>query len=922
MTPERWRQIQNLYHSARERETADRPAFLAEACGTDTDLRTGVEALLAEDSSRGGAVDPTQASPGSQFGPYRIEASIGKGGMGEVWKARDSRLNRDVAIKISAQQFTGRFEREAQAIAALNHPNICTLYDIGPNYLVMELVDGPTLAARIARGPLPLDEALAIAGQITSALEAAHEKGIVHRDLKPANIKIRPDGSVKVLDFGLATATGSAESSPDSPTMTMTVPGTIMGTPGYMSPEQVRGEKVDKRADIWAFGVVLYEMVAGQRPFSGKTTSDTMAAVMKEDPDWNRAPAKTHRLLKRCLEKEPRLRLRDIGDAMALLDDATPEGTSAPSRSRFAMAGWIAAVIFLLAAAGLAVLHFSQKPPEALVMRLSVTPPEGTHFPGPNGMTLAVSPDGRRLIMSAVTAEGRQQLWLRPFDSMTSRPLPGTEDAAFPFWSPDGKSIGFFAAGKLKKMDIAGGPSTVLADASNARGGTWNQQGVIVFAPTPYELQQIPASGGAARSVYSSGSKSIARRFPWFLPDGTHFLYIYGSTDTDFALRVGSLGPAAETELTLPGVVNSRALYSQGYVLFVRGTTLLATPFDTRHLAYTGEAVPVAERVQVRGLISGEAKLSASANGVLVLRDETAMHLRWFDRTGRSLGTLGEPGDLGESLDPGGVRFSPDHRTIALHARDEADGNVNIWLYDVTRGVRTRFTFDRATPDSIPVWSPDGRTIVFHSNRSGHQDLYRKPVDGSRNEELLYSDSQHKFPSSFSPDGRYLAYQSLDPANAFDIWILPDPLGVPGASKPFQFVRTEFNEQDPQFSPDGHWIAYVSNQSGRNNVFVAPFPGPAGGTKQVSTAGGTQPRWRADGKELFFVAPDSRLMAAQVEARSGDFEVKKVDPLFGPVTNSYDVTADGQRFLALVPPEGEADKPLTVAQNWTIGLKK
>jgi len=861
-----------------------------------------------------------ELKPGEKLGPYEIVSRIGKGGMGEVWSAHDARLNRNVAIKISAQQFTDRFEREARVIAALNHSNICTLFDIGPDYIVMELVEGSTLAERCARRPIPLEEALDIARQIADALEAAHEKGIVHRDLKPANIKIRPDGSVKVLDFGLAKANEPTEVTPDSPTASMTVAGTVMGTLGYMPPEQIRGEKVDKRADIWAFGVILYEMVTGKRLFHGRTTSETVAAVICDEPVWEPVPVTMRRLLGRCLEKDPKRRLRDIGDAMPLVET----GLAAPrdqSQSRFASAGWITAGVFMLVSAAFAFIYFRGNATEQPLLRLNMAPPETTQFPGSNGMTLAVSPDGSQVVFSAVSSDGKNQLWLRPLNSPNAQLLAGADNAMFPFWSPDSKALGFFAAGKLRKVEISGGPATELADAPNARGGTWNRDGVIVFAPTPYELQQIPAAGGTPRPFERVGSKSTARRYPWFLPDGRHFLYLYGSAGNDFAIRIGSLD-SSEHDRTLPGTVDSFALFAQGHLLFVRGDTLLAAPFDTKRLILTGEAVPVGEHVQMRGLVSGAAKMSASGNGVLVYRTDSTLRLTWLHRAGKPLGIVGESATRGEENELNGVRFSPDHKTVAVQASDAAGGNQDIWLYDVSRGLRTRFTSDPAE-DGVPVWSPDGRTIIFHSSRTGHFELYRKPTDGSQKEELLYADSQQKFPSSFSPDGKLLAFQSLDAMNGFDIWILPDPLGPRGASKPYPFLQTEFNEQDPPFAPGGHWIAYVSNESGRNEVYVAPFPGPGGGKRQISTAGGTQPRWRQDGKELFYVAPDSHLTVAHLAEKEGVIGVENVERLFGPLTTAgYDVSADGQRFLALLPPEGETGGPLTVVENWTAGLKR
>jgi Tol biopolymer transport system component len=577
---------------------------------------------------------------------------------------------------------------------------------------------------------------------------------------------------------------------------------------------------------------------------------------------------------------------------------------------------WIAAAVATtLAAVTVSAIHFREKPPATPVTRLSIAPPEKNRF---NRVTPAVSPDGRQVVFGATSDDGKSELWLRSLDSPAAQPLAGTENAIFPFWSPDNKSIGFFAAGKVKKMHVSGGPATTLADASQSRGGTWSRDGVIVFVPAPYSgLRQVPASGGVVRPATRFDTRTPPQRVPWFLPDGRHFLYLLGGGGRDQrTIRIGSLDSPGE-DRTLLGGADSSAIYAQEHLLFVRGTTLVARPFDAKRLAFTGEEVPVAEQIlQGRDPLNSWV-FSVSANGVLAYESGgvNPVHLTWLDRAGKRLGTVGDPGDLGA------VQFSPDRRTAAVAVREASSGNDEIWLYDVLRGLRTRFTFGPA-PDQFPVWSPDGRVIVFRSNRAGRYDLYRKPADGSRNEELLYADDLQKLPTNFSPDGTYLAYSAPDPQTGDDIWILPHPLGAPGASKPYPFMRTEFNERAPQFSPDGHWIAYQSNESGRDEVCVAPFPGP-GGKRPVSTAGGTLPRWRADGKELFYRAADNRLMAAEVDAKGDAFEVKKVVPLFGPIvgTTGYDVSADGQRFLTLVPVEGKTDTPLTVVQNWIGGMK-
>jgi eukaryotic-like serine/threonine-protein kinase len=553
------------------------------------------------------------------------------------------------------------------------------------------------------------------------------------------------------------------------------------------------------------------------------------------------------------------------------------------------------------------------------VTRLSITPPEKNGFPDARGTPPAVSPDGRQIVFEAVSSEGMSQLWLRPLDSLTPQPLVGTENATLPFWSPDGKWIGFFSSNKLKKVSLSGSPPIALADAANPRGGTWNPDGVIVFAPSRYSLAAVSQSGGAPRILSPTDAKT-ARRFPRFLPDARHFLYLTGAAGGEYLIAIGSLDSSdssGKDDRTLPGAVDSFAEYAQGQLLFVRGNTLLARPFDSKKLAFTGDAVPVAEQVEVDGPVTALARFSVSGNGVLVYRIALGnARLTWLDCTGKRLGTLGDAG-----IFLGAPRFSPDRKTVAVAEREVSGGNMDIWLYDVSRGLRTRFTFDPAD-DLAPVWSPDGRTIVFRSSRSGPGNLFRKQADGSGSQELLYADDAVKSPSSFSPDGKYLAFTGQDPETGNDIWILPDPLAKPGTSKPYPLVRTEFNERNAAFSPNGLWMAYDSDESGRDEVYVAPFPGP-GGKRQVSTAGGRAPLWRPDGKELFYYAADNRLMAAEVDAKGGAFEVKKVDALFGPlIGNGLDVSADGQRFLAGVAPEGETGEPLTVVLNWTAGLKK
>jgi Tol biopolymer transport system component len=841
-----------------------------------------------------------------RLGPYELIALIGKGGMGEVWRARDSRLGREVAIKFSQAQFSDRFQREANVIAALNHPNICTLFDVGPNYLVMEYVEGEDL-----KGPVPLDRALEIAGQIAAALEAAHDKGIVHRDLKPVNIKIKPDGSVKVLDFGLAkSAVESAEVTPDSPTL-LSGTGMILGTAGYMSPEQAKGKEVDKRADIFAFGVILYELITGERLFQGETASETLAAVIKDQPDLTKVPARLRRLLDACLEKEPKKRLRDIGDWARLL-----EGPLRAEPNRRGWPIWVAAGVFAMIAAALAFVHFREKPAQIPVVRFSVPAPENATFSPTYAVSPlpAVSPDGQRITFAARIHDGRPQLWVRPLDSVSAQPLAGTSDASFPFWSPDGKSIGFFAKGKLNRIDANGGPVLTLADASIAGGGSWSSAGVIVFAPnTTGVLRKLSAAGGAVTDAAGFSRAETSHRWPWFLPDGRHFLFAAGATAvTRRAIRLGSLDSTESIKLL---EADSLAIYSAGHLLFLRGDTLMAQPFDPSNLRLSGEAFPVVEHVQT-GQNNSLGAFSASLNGLLVYAAGGAeFELGWFDRKGNRIGSLGEPAKFNR------FNFSPDRKNVAVSIA--TGSNPDIWLYDVARGPPRRFTFDPASELDV-VWSPDGQTIIFDSNRNGHFDLNRRSANGSGAEEPLYIDNLEKYPTSISPDGKFLVYNAIgDAKTGFDLWILPDPLGAPGNAKPYPFIRSQFNEQNGRFSPDGHWIAYESDDSARFEIYVAPFPGP-GSKQQISTSGGRFPRWRADGKEIFYLATDLRLTVAEVAIKGDQILKDEVHPLFALPMNGagqYDASADGQRILAITPRQN-ASEPLTIVQNWPAGLKK
>jgi serine/threonine protein kinase len=884
-------------------------------------------------------------SPGTRLGPYEVTAQIGVGGMGEVYRATDTHLGRNVAIKVLPDAFAhdaerlARFEREARTLAALNHPNIAAVYELeksaGTHALVMELVEGPTLADRVARGAMPLDEALPIAKQMAEALEAAHELGIIHRDLKPANVKVRPDGTVKVLDFGLAKAMEPGGISDphvsQSPTITtpaMTQMGVILGTAAYMSPEQAKGRAADRRSDMWAFGCVVYEMLAGRRAFAGDDIADTLANVLRGEPDWNLLPPETpapiHRLLRRCLVKDPKRRVGDVSTARIEIDDAEhhqsePDRSlaSRPShRERIILLSMLALVTLV---AGVAIVLALRPEPSRSEMRLEITTPPTT-----DPASLAISPDGEKLVFVA-NSDGRPMLWLRPLASVAARPLPRSDGATYPFWSPDSRSVGFFAEGKLKRVDIDGGSAQTLTNVltAAARGGSWGRDGTILFANVGSPILRIPATGGEPTAVTrletSQGGAPISHRFPQFLPDGRHFLYyLQGSSDVT-GVYVAQLDGSNRRRLLAADAAASFA--PSGHLLFVRQGTLFAQNFDPTALALTGNPFSVAESVVIDAASTNLAALSSSAAGRLVYRTGSASRQRklvWFDRSGKEIAKVGDPDDDG-ALNPS---LSPDGRYVALQRTVNA--NPDIWLIDIARGVRSRLTFETST-EYAAVWSPDGSRIAFNSNPKNVYDLYQKSAAGIGSEQLLLTTPQLKTPMDWSPDGRFLLYRSLDPTMNWDLWALP----LEGDRKPFPVVQTNFEERDGQFSPDGRWIAYVSNESGRFEIYIQPFSGPEGkfaGKWQISTNGGGQVRWRRDGKEVFYVGLDGKLMAVpiRISLRGTSVEPTAPVPLFaarlaglgGSTLPQYMVAADGQSFLMNTVTEDTAS-PITVVLNWT-----
>ena len=882
---------------------------------------------------------------GQTISHYRILEKLGGGGMGVVYEAEDLKLGRDVAIKVLPSNFVNdperlsRFQREARMLAALNHPNIATIYGLeqsgGVTCLVMELVPGETLAERVKAGPLPIEEALKIAVQIAEALEAAHEKSIIHRDLKPANVKLTPEDKVKVLDFGLAKAfagDGANDDPSNSPTLSAaaTMQGTILGTAAYMSPEQARGKSVDKRADIWAFGCVLYELLTGKQAFHGEDVTDILAAVVRAEPDWQALPAatppKVRNLLRRCLQKDRRQRFHDAADVRIEIEEAlaAPQGVevtaSAPAaRSWRERLAWPAAALALTSIAfAVGFVLRAPKAPEA--MRFFVSPPDTWSLMGAGTLTtgpISVSPDGHRIVFLAASADGKSMLWVRSLDTLSAQALAGTEGALRPFWSPDSRFVGFFAGGKLKKIDVSGGPPITLCDSPEVLGGTWNSEGVIVFSPAQNSaLQKVSAAGGVptAATVLGQGEGS-GHRMPFFLPDARHFLYRASKAgDRGGPVYLASLD-SSERKLLLNSD-SSNVLYTQGHLLFLRETTLMAQPFDPRRLALTGEAFPIAEQIQTQGNPPAGV-FSASENGVLAYQTGSSLEgfkLTWFDRSGKQIGNLGDPAIYGD------LELSPDGKRASVSISESGKGR-NIWIYDVARGLRTRYTFDAAN-DAPSIWSPDGSRIVFSSNRKGHFDLYQNVSDGSGTEAPLLEDNLDKLPESWSPDGRFILFMTNGGSTGTALFVLP----LTGDRKPVPFLKTQFNELYGQFSPDGRWVVYRSNESGMYEIYVAPFPGP-GGKRQISTAGGTFPRWRRDGTEIFYVAPDNKLMVAAVNGKGSSFEVGTVKPLFDSrVFNGlrypYDVTADGQRFLLNTVPGQASSAPITVVVNWTAGLKK
>jgi len=908
-------------------------------------------------------------SPGARLGPYEILSVLGAGGMGEVYRARDGTLQRDVALKILPDHFAfdperlARFRREARVLAALNHPNIAAIYGFEESTnihaLVLELVEGPTLADRIAQGPIPVHEALPIARQIAEALEAAHEQGIVHRDLKPANIKVRADGTAKVLDFGLAKAAQpkgtaghpdvSASATVTSPAM-MTAVGVILGTAAYMSPEQAKGREADKRSDIWAFGCVLYEMLTGRRPFDGEDMTDVLGAVVRLEPRWEAlssdVPRAVRTLLQQCLVKDRLKRVADIAAARFVLDHQANVETTAEEPAKLNQVPWLIAGLATVGAIAVGIVALrgvGDVPPTPDPLQFTIEVPENASFGGPvSGGTgtaaqIAVSPDGRNIVFVA-GAPSAYQLWLRSAAAASARPMAGTEGGTFPFWSPDGRFVGFFADGKLKKVAIAGGPPIVLCDAPIGRGGSWSQGNVILWARAGSDggIMRVSDAGGVPVTVTMPTDGEDAHRWPHFLPDGQHFLYTAVTGGCCPPPRPGTVKVASldRTESVVSLLqADSSAGYASGHLLFARDQTLMAQPFDADARQLTGEAFPLAERISTEG--SRYTSASASANGTLVYVHEgspSPLQLTWFDRAGRTLGTLGDgAADVNPAL-------SPDERQVAIAFRSGSPENLDIWTIDVARNLRSRATFDPG-PEGWPVWSPDGKRIVFGNGGQDFGELAEKAlvqqiaISGAATSETLLEATGTPSrpcgarqctltPTAWSEDGRFVLYTF---AGSFprtsDIWALP----LFGDRKPFPVAETGFNEEHGVFSPDGGWIAFTTDETGQTDVYVQPFL-REGGKHRISPTGGRNPRWRADSKELFYVDGDGTMMAVPIEG-SAQLEIGMPQALFSAAASgnnySYVVTRDGQRFLVNARPPGSGSaESLTVVVNWPATLQK
>ncbi len=880
-------------------------------------------------------------SSGTKLGPYEIQSPLGAGGMGEVYRARDTRLDRSVAVKILPSHLSNdtearqRFDREARTISSLNHPNICTLFDVGhqdgTDYLVMEYLEGQTLADRLAKGPLPMEQVLRYSADICDGLEKAHRSGVVHRDLKPGNIMLTKTGA-KLMDFGLAKASVVDAAVASTLTATLSTPpgshpltaqGTVVGTFQYMSPEQIEGRPADARSDIFALGAVLYEMVTGKRAFEGKTAASAMAAVLERDPTpvsllQPSCPPALERLIKTCLAKDAderwqtahdvKLQLRQLGEGVSSVSTAA---VVLPAGKRIHPLPWIVAAAFAAIAMLLFVLFYQASHKQIPVLRVEINPPDKGQFnlSGDHGGPAMISPDGRYLVFSVNGASGTQ-LYLRPLDSTSAQPLAGTEGATFPFWSPDSRSIAFFTDDKLKRIEVSGGTPITICNSTLGRGGSWGPDGTIIAALSYNAgIWKVPAGGGTPTQVTAlDGGPYSSHRWPWFLPDGKHFLYVAvkhnAPTSPETAVFYASLD-GKENRLLMHTFSN--AIYASGHLLFQRENALVAQDFDPSSGKLSGQLETLNEGVQFDSGL-WRTNLSASDDGLMVYASGAASGteiLTWYDRSGKKLGTVGEPGGFYD------LDLSPDEKEVATTELNTATATV--WVHDLANNRKTRLTFNNGA-HLTPLWSPDGKQIAFTSNQQAA--LAVKTLGSSAPEQTLLSSPKPIFQaiSDWSRDGRYLMYEQGSEFNTA-LWVLP----LSGDRKPFEYAPGSRGT----FSPDGRWIAYVAQEGGRPEIFVAPFPWT--GTKyQISNGGGASPRWRTDGKELFYFDLNG-ITAVEVDGSGSAFQVAGSQLLFrlpmrGIIAREYAPSKDGQRFLAITPSEGSSQS-LTLVQNWPAEIR-
>ncbi len=958
MDPGRWRQITAIFHSAVAREGPARDAFLDDACRSDPSIRGEVDRLIEAYTAASSATDLPNLDPpfpsaavsplqsGASFGPYRIAARIGAGGMGEVYQARDSRLGRDVALKVLPDAFAfdeerrTRFQREARLLASLNHPHIAAIHGIeqadGRLALVLELVEGPTLAERLERGPIPPAEAAAIAAEIARALDAAHDKGVIHRDLKPANIKLAPGRGVKVLDFGLAKAFAPVGDQPDlSQLQTVTSDGTqygvILGTAAYMSPEQARGLPVDKRTDIWAFGCVLYEMLTGQLAFRGQTMSDMIVAILEREPDWDALPATTpdgvRRLVRRCLEKDPQRRLRDIGDASMELvaSPSAREGESvrhapaSPIRRAPLWALGLGAMLLIAATAAITWLVSGRQSRGAAapqgVVRFMIPPPPGNRFgsglPDVETTYLALSPDGTQLAFVAIDPQGTSRVWLRPLSSLDSRALAGTEGAVSVFWSLDGRSLGFFAGNQLKRLDLPDGRPVSLATVPSGVGvaGSWASDGRILFASIQgKEISQISTAEGAPSAAATADPTRGEQRLFWpsFLPGG-RFLYLVNLKDATSELKLVETGRPPRTLMA----VNSNVVFvDPDYVVFAREGTLLGQRFDLSQGRLIGEPHAIAGTVDYT-YMPPRAAFSASRSGAIVYqshRDSSRLIL--VDDGGREIRTVGRQSAYT------GLRSSSRNNQILTTATDARQGTNELWTLDLTRGTESRLTSD-PSPELPGPWGPENRTLVFSSARSGPPRLFQRDL-ASGTEQELSPPGNFQVAGDFTADGKQLVFTQRGEGGNWSLMTMT----LDGRRSVTPLEPSPFSRFDPRLSRDGRALAFSANDSGQSEIYVSTFPLTAAKIR-ISTGGGRGPRWSADGRELFYLSGDNRVMAVGIRT-APSLDIGTPRALFTLTRRwlDFDVTWSGGKFIAIVPQVVAREQPVTVVLNWKDEIRK